>query len=159
MKFIGYEVNESLSTTQEQFRLKEEVVFMQVAEDVLFYDIKLSRQTIWIHREYTSTTCPHQSWDIHVGGENNENNRNTFKDFFIGRIQFWMDVLKGKKDIPTKKILPEKYGAISEQAPEGTTTANPKEYQSEVQSHTLHRGFHGVSTKLEMQFTIAENFR
>ena len=135
MQLLGYEVNESLSTTREQFRLNEEVVFMQVAEDFLFYGIKPSRQTVWLHREYTSTTCPHRSWDIHVGGTNNASNRNKLKDYFIGRIQFWMDVLEGKKDIPTKNYLPEKHGEVASEPvnvtnPQGMKSTKQKPYKA-----------------------------
>lgn len=116
MKLLGYEVNQSrhFVTTNRQFRLNEEVVCMQIAEDFLFYGLKPSRQTIWLHNEYTGTTCPHRSWELHVsvGASYNQTNRNKLKDFVIKRVQYWMDVLEGKLPIPEKDYLPEEHKEV-----------------------------------------------
>ena len=123
MQLLGYEVNKSLSTTNQEFRLNEEVVFMQVAEDSLFYGWNIDRSTIYLHRQYTSTTCPHRSWDLHVGAgkANTAANRNSLVDYFIGRVKFWVDVLSRKRAVPAKNYLPE----TGQTPPVNTNPGNP----------------------------------
>ena len=117
MNLLGYEVNQSrhFATTNRQFRINEEVVCMQIAEDFLFYGLKPSRQTIWLHNEYTGTTCPHRSWELHVGvgSPYNQKNRNKLKDFVIKRVKYWMDVLQGNLPIPEKDYLPEEHKDVN----------------------------------------------
>lgn len=129
MKLIGYEVNQSrhFATTNRQFRLNEEVVFLQVAEDFLFYELQPNRKTVWLHNEFTGTSCPHRSWELHVGvgAPYNQVNRMKLKDYFIGRIQFWMDVLLRKRPIPPKDYLPEEHKEVTTK-PE--TKEKPKTY-------------------------------
>lgn len=130
MQTLGYEVNESLSTTNKEFRLNEEVVFMQVAEDALFYGWKINRGTIWLHNEFTSTSCPHRSWELHVGKgkQYNATNRNILKDYFIGRVKFWVEVLSGKRDVPVKNYLPEtgQTPPLVTEPEKGTSPHNPQ---------------------------------
>lgn len=130
MQTLGYEVNESLSTTNQEFRLNEEVVFMQVAEDALFYGWEINRGTIWLHNEFTSTSCPHRSWELHVGKgkQYNAANRNILKDYFIGRVKFWVEVLSGKRDVPVKHYLPEtgQTPPLVTEPEKGTSPHNPQ---------------------------------
>ena len=82
--YMGYEICESLSASDADFRLNEEAVLKQVAEDFLFYGIPTNRNTVRLHKEFSSTTCPHRSWALH-GQE-----VNAVKDYFIERIKFYM---------------------------------------------------------------------
>ena len=63
--YIGYEVCESLSASDADFLANEEAVFKQVAEDFKFYGIVPNRNTVRLHKEFTSTSCPHRSWELH----------------------------------------------------------------------------------------------
>ena len=132
MKLIGYEVNQSrhFVTTNRQFRLNEEVVFMQVAEDLLFYGLKANRGTVWLHNEFTGTSCPHRSWELHVGvgAPYNHANRMKLKDYFIKRVQYWMDVLEGELPVPVKNYLPEEHKEVS------------KPIDKEVKTYTVKKG-------------------
>ena len=82
--YIGYEVCESLSASDADFLANEEAVFKQVAEDFKFYGIAPNRNTVRLHKEFTSTSCPHRSWELH-GRE-----LNAVKDYFISRIKAHM---------------------------------------------------------------------
>ena len=82
--YIGYEVCESLSASNADFLANEEAVFKQVAEDFKFYGIAPNRNTVRLHKEFTSTSCPHRSWELH-GRE-----LNAVKDYFISRIKAHM---------------------------------------------------------------------
>ena len=82
--YIGYEVCESLSASDADFLANEEAVFKQVAEDFKFYGITPNRNTVRLHKEFTSTSCPHRSWALHGQSVN------TVKDYFISRIKSYM---------------------------------------------------------------------
>ncbi len=100
-RLLGYEVNESLSTTDAEFIQNEEAVFIQVAEDLLFYNLPINRKTVRLHKEFSSTSCPHRSWELHVGKGQPDTQANIYKlqDYFISRVKFWADVLEGKRDV------------------------------------------------------------
>ena len=83
--YIGYEVCESMSTSDEDFLKNEEEVFRQVAKDMKSLGITPNRDTVRLHKEFSSTTCPHRSWDLH--GQTVD----SVKDYFISRIQHYMD--------------------------------------------------------------------
>ena len=87
--YIGYEVCESLSASDADFLANEEAVFKQVAEDFKFYGITPNRNTVRLHKEFTSTSCPHRSWELH-GRE-----LNAVKDYFISRIKAHMASIVG----------------------------------------------------------------
>lgn len=82
--YIGYEVCESLSVSDADFLANEEAVFRQVAEDFKFYGIEPNRNTVRLHKEFTNTSCPHRSWDLHG------KSINAVKDYFISRIKSHM---------------------------------------------------------------------
>jgi len=83
--YIGYEVCESMSASDEDFLKNEEEVFRQVAKDMKSLGITPNRDTVRLHKEFSSTTCPHRSWDLH--GQTVD----SVKDYFISRIQHYMD--------------------------------------------------------------------
>jgi len=82
--YIGYEVCESLSASDADFLANEDAVCKQVAEDFAYYGITPDRNTVRLHKEFTSTSCPHRSWDLH--GQS----INAVKDYFISRIKSYM---------------------------------------------------------------------
>lgn len=94
--YIGYEVCESLSASNADFLANEEAVFKQVAEDFKFYGITPNRNTVRLHKEFTNTSCPHRSWELH-GRE-----LNVVKDYFISRIKSYMQSVVTTTDLPLK---------------------------------------------------------
>ena len=115
--YIGYEVCESLSASDADFLANEEAVFKQVAEDIKFYGIAPNRNTVRLHKEFTSTSCPHRSWELH-GRE-----LNAVKGHFISRIKSYMQSVVTTQDIPSK--------------PEGVTFSG--------QAHVQEKGWTGMS--------------
>ena len=115
--YIGYEVCESLSASDADFLANEEAVFKQVAEDFKFYGITPNRNTVRLHKEFTITSCPHRSWELH-GRE-----LNAVKDYFISRIKSYMQSVSPTTDLPSK--------------PEGVTFSG--------QAHVQEKGWTGMS--------------
>ena len=115
--YIGYEVCESLSASDADFLANEEAVFKQVAEDFKFYGIAPNRNTVRLHKEFTSTSCPHRSWELH-GRE-----LDAVKDYFISRIKSYMQSVVATPDLPSK--------------PEGVTFSG--------QAHVQEKGWIGMS--------------
>ena len=66
---IGFEVCESFPNhiSDETFLKNEEATFKVVADVMKSYNLPINRNTVHLHREYFFTSCPHRSWDIHVG--------------------------------------------------------------------------------------------
>lgn len=86
--YIGYEVCQSLNSTDADFIANEEMTLMQVAEDMLFYKIPVNRDTVRLHREFSQTTCPHRSWELHG------RTINSVKDYWIERIKHYQSIGK-----------------------------------------------------------------
>lgn len=82
--YIGYEVCESLSASDADFLANEEAVFKQAAADFAYYGITPNRNSVRLHKEFSNTSCPHRSWDLH--GQS----INAVKDYFISRIKSYM---------------------------------------------------------------------
>lgn len=78
--YVGYEVCQSFSATDEEFLANEQAVFKQVAEDMIFWGLDINRNTVRLHKEFSSTDCPHRSWALHGKSVN------AVKDYFIEQI-------------------------------------------------------------------------
>lgn len=65
--YIGYEVCQSMSATDKDFLVNEDVTLMQATEDLLFYGLPINEGTVKLHHEFVPTTCPHRSMDLHGG--------------------------------------------------------------------------------------------
>ena len=109
---IGFEVCESFPNhiSDETFMKNEEATFKVVAEVMKSYNLPINRNTVHLHREYFSTSCPHRSWDIHVGvnAPNTRANQLKLIDYFISRIKHYANGGKTPKnpqisDKPFKK--------------------------------------------------------
>lgn len=81
--YIGYEVCQSMSASTEDFLANEQAVFKQVAEDLKYYGLPVNRDTVRLHKEFSSTDCPHRSWDLHGQSVN------AVKDYFISQISIY----------------------------------------------------------------------
>lgn len=93
MDYVGYEVCESLKVSDKDFIANEEAVFQQAAKDMKEWGLTPSRSTVKIHRRFVPTTCPHRSWDLHVGkgAADTDANRGKMEDYFIARIKHYMN--------------------------------------------------------------------
>ncbi len=67
IRSIGYEVCESMKVTDEEFLQNEEMTLMQATEDLLYYGLPISTDTVRLHHEFVPTSCPHRSLALHGG--------------------------------------------------------------------------------------------
>ena len=67
IRSIGYEVCESMKVTDEEFLQNEEMTLMQATEDLLYYELPISTDTVRLHHEFVPTSCPHRSLALHGG--------------------------------------------------------------------------------------------
>lgn len=80
---IGFEVCQSMSASDAQFLRNEEETFKLVAEVMESYNIPINTQTVWLHKELSSTECPHRSWELHGRSVA------SVKKYFVERIQYY----------------------------------------------------------------------
>lgn len=104
--YVGYEVCQSLGASDKEFLENEQAIFKQVAEDFKYWGLTPNRSTIRLHKEFSSTSCPHRSWDLH-GKSTNE-----VKDYFISQVSKHMGakppVVAPKPKPPVVKPKPPK---------------------------------------------------
>ena len=107
---IGFEVCESYPNhvSDETFMKNEEETFKVVADVMKSYNLPINRDTVNLHREYFSTSCPHRSWDIHVGVNALNTRANQLKliDYFISRIKHYAN---GGKTPDKPQVSDKKY--------------------------------------------------
>lgn len=106
---LSYEVCQShvlYGVSDAEFLLNEEAVFEQVAQDMKYYGLVPSRNTVFLHRALSSTSCPQRSWFLHVGrnAPDTEANRNKLIDYFVMKIKEHMN----GKVTPSKPVAPQK---------------------------------------------------
>lgn len=104
--YIGFEVCESMpsKTNNATFLQNEEATLKVVAEVMKSYNLPVNRNTVRLHNEFSSTACPHRSWAIHLGNvPYTQANKNKLKDYFIGRIKFYMGGATTSKPAAAKK--------------------------------------------------------
>lgn len=85
--YIGFEVCQSIGESEANFKLNEEMTFRQVAEDLQFYGLPANRDTVKLHKQFSSTSCPHRSVALH--GDNTK-----VQDYFIARVKHYMSLGK-----------------------------------------------------------------
>lgn len=97
--YLGYEVVQSYYgvISDKDFMLNEDMVLRQVAEDFHFYGLVPNTSTIKLHKEFTSTSCPHRSWDLH--GKSNA----SVKAHFISRVKHYMSLGKTVEEMLKKE--------------------------------------------------------
>ena len=80
VRSIGYEVCESMKVTDEEFLQNEEMTLMQATEDLLYYELPISTDTVRLHHEFVPTSCPHRSLALHGG------TTESVKEYFVTRM-------------------------------------------------------------------------
>jgi gametolysin len=80
IRSIGYEVCESMKASDEEFIENEDMTLMQATEDLLYYGLPITTDTVRLHHEFVPTSCPHRSLALHGG------TTESVKDYFVLRM-------------------------------------------------------------------------
>ena len=80
IRSIGYEVCESMKVTDEEFLQNEDITLMQATEDLLYYGLPITMDTVRLHHEFVPTSCPHRSLALHGG------TTESVKEYFVTRM-------------------------------------------------------------------------
>ena len=80
IRSIGYEVCESMKVSDEEFLENEDITLMQATEDLLYYGLPITTDTVRLHHEFIPTSCPHRSLALHGG------TTESVKNYFITRM-------------------------------------------------------------------------
>ena len=80
IRSIGYEVCESMKVTDEEFLENEDITLMQATEDLLYYGLPITTDTVRLHHEFVPTSCPHRSLVLHGG------TTESVKEYFVSRM-------------------------------------------------------------------------
>lgn len=81
---LSWEVCQSMGASDEEFKAVEEAVFKDVAAAMTQYGLTPNRTTVRLHKEYSATSCPHRSWDLHGKAIT------AVQDYFIAGINKYM---------------------------------------------------------------------
>lgn len=108
---IGYEVCESLKVNDEEFLQNEDMTLMQATEDLIYYGLPINMQTVRLHHEFVSTTCPHRSMELHGG------TTESVKEYFVNRMRYFATL---------GNTVDEMLGQVSEEPTIQETTAPEK---------------------------------
>lgn len=81
MNSIGYEVCQQFGSTDAEFLANEDMVLRQMAEDMTYYGDTPNYDNIKFHNEFSSTSCPARSLELH-GGDND-----SLRDYVIAKIK------------------------------------------------------------------------
>ena len=87
-RYIGYEVCESMSASDEDFLANEDMTLMQATEDLLFYGLPINANTVRLHHEFVPTSCPHRSMALHG------NTTASVKAYFIQSMHYFASLGK-----------------------------------------------------------------
>ena len=88
IRYIGYEVCQSMSANDKDFIANEDITLMQATEDLLYYGLPINQQTVRLHHEFVPTSCPHRSMALHG------NTTQSVKDYFVTRMRYFASIGK-----------------------------------------------------------------
>ena len=86
MNSLSYEVCQQLSASDAEFIENENMVLRQMAEDMTYYGDTPNYSNIKFHNEFSSTSCPARSLELH-GGYNN-----SLRDYVIAKIKHYQSL-------------------------------------------------------------------
>ena len=86
MNSLSYEVCQQFGTSDSEFIENENMVLMQMAEDMTYYGDTPNYDNIKFHNEFSSTSCPARSLELH-GGDND-----SLRDYVIGKIKYYQSL-------------------------------------------------------------------
>ena len=100
-RYIGYEVCQSMSASDNDFLANEDMTLMQATEDLLFYGLPINGNTVRVHHEFVPTSCPHRSMALHG------NTTASVKAYFIQRMQYFASLGKTVDEMLAKLGQPQ----------------------------------------------------
>ena len=86
MNSISYEVCQQYNSTDAEFIENENMVLRQMAEDMTYYGDTPNYSNIKFHNEFSSTSCPARSLELH-GGDND-----SLRDYVIAKIKHYQSL-------------------------------------------------------------------
>ena len=86
MNSISYEVCQQYNSTDAEFIENENMVLRQMAEDMIYYGDTPNYSNIKFHNEFSSTSCPARSLELH-GGDND-----SLRDYVIAKIKHYQSL-------------------------------------------------------------------
>ena len=108
IRSIGYEVCESMKVSDEEFLENEDITLMQATEDLLYYGLPITVDTVRLHHEFVPTSCPHRSLALHGG------TTESVKNYFVIRMkelaQYGSTVEEMLEAISSPKVVTEAEG-------------------------------------------------
>lgn len=109
--YYGIEICQSIGASNAQFLANEQAAFQETARLLKKWGLPANRNTVRLHREFSSTICPHRSTALHAGVDPqyhavSEKQLLMVKDYFIKQIRAYMD-----GEIPTSTV--SKYSSSS----------------------------------------------
>ena len=132
-RYIGYEVCQSMSASDADFLANEDMTLMQATEDLLFYGLPINGNTVRLHHEFVSTSCPHRSMALHGG------TTASVKAYFIQRMKYFASLGKTVDEM------------LAKQGQQPVDVAKPKQQEEEdeymnfvVRSKSGKQGYVGV---------------
>jgi N-acetylmuramoyl-L-alanine amidase len=104
--FYGVEVCQSIGADDKTFLQNEQAAFQECARLLKKWGLPANRNTIRLHCEFVSTSCPHRSSELHTGfdpvtqGLLPKDKQLKLKDYFIKQIRSYMN-----GDIPVATVV------------------------------------------------------
>ncbi|HFU4203829.1 TPA: N-acetylmuramoyl-L-alanine amidase [Streptococcus suis] len=120
--YIGYEVCQSISATDDEFLANEDMTLMQATEDLIYYGLPINADTVRLHHEFVPTSCPHRSLALHG------NTTSSVKDHFIKRMQYFASL---------GKTVDEMLAKVNEQIKSGDQQPKPVATPTSIPTQTL----------------------
>ena len=69
-----------MKVSDEEFIENEDMTLMQATEDLLYYGLPITTDTVRLHHEFVPTSCPHRSLTLHGG------TTESVKEYFVNRM-------------------------------------------------------------------------
>lgn len=104
--YYGIEICQSIGASDKVFLANEQSAFQESARMLKKWGLPANRNTVRLHVEFSSTSCPHRSAKLHTGydpvtqGLLPKAKQLQLKDYFIKQIRSYMD---GKVPVATVK--------------------------------------------------------
>ena len=86
MNSLSYEVCQQFGTSDSEFLENEDMVLRQMAEDMTYYGDTPNYENIKFHNEFSSTSCPARSLELH-GGDND-----SLRNYVIDKITYYQSL-------------------------------------------------------------------
>lgn len=106
--FIGFEVCQSMSASDEEFLANEDATLLLAGQVLQSYGLPINEDTVKLHHEFSATSCPHRSMELHGnGGEYNGVGTEACRQYFINRIKQLLSGDVTEPPVVEKSILDE----------------------------------------------------